>query len=182
MIEKLSTFRAEAADRQAITDCMYLYSRGMDRADAELLNEVFWEDATIIGELFSGSPVEFIAFSVPAGLKNWDRMMHIITNSVIRIDGDRAAAESYFYGYHVAHGGAASDVPSGDLIICGRYLDRFEKRNDEWRIKEKTIMFDWYREYDDAGGSKPGPMGTTVTLKGEPAPNDRSYALFGSIA
>jgi hypothetical protein len=178
MINKVAKFKAEAADRQAITDCMYLYSRGMDRADAELLSEVFWEDARIIGELYSGGPAEFIAFSVPAGLKNWDRMMHLITNSVIRINGDRAVAESYFYGYHVGHAGAAS----GDLIICGRYLDRFEKRQDEWRVIEKTILFDWYREYPDAGGGKPGPMGTKVTLKGEPAPNDRSYALFKSIA
>ena len=181
MIEKVSKFRAEAADRQAIADCMYLYSRGMDRADADLLREVFWPDATINGELFSGGPAEFIGFSVSAGLKNWDRMMHLITNSVIRIDGDRAAAESCFYGYHVGHGDGRSEAPTGDLIICGRYLDRFAKRDDEWRISEKTILFDWYREYPDAGGAKPGPMGTKVTLKGEPAPNDRSYALFRSI-
>jgi hypothetical protein len=182
MIEKLSTFRAQGADRQAITDCMHLYSRGIDRADADLLREVFWGDAKIIGELYSGGAADFIAFSVPAGLKNWDRMMHMITNAIIRIDGDRAVSESCFYGYHVAHGGGARDIPSGDLIISGRYLDRFEKRSDEWRISEKTILFEWYREYADAGGAKPGPMGTKVTLKGEPAPNDRSYALFGSIA
>ena len=181
MIERVAKFRAEAADRQAITDCMYLYSRGIDRGDAELLGEVFWPDARIVGELFSGPPADFIGFSVPAGLKNWDRMMHLITNSVIRIDGDRAAAESCFYGYHVAHGDGRGEVPPGDLIICGRYLDRFEKRDDEWRISEKTIIFEWYREYDDGGGIKPGPMGTTVTLKGEAGPGDRSYALFASI-
>lgn len=181
MIEKVAKFQAEAADRQAITDCLYLYSRGVDRADAELLRQVFWPDATIIGELFSGGPQEFIGFSVPASLKNWDRMMHLITNSVIRIVGERAAVESYFYGYHVAHGNGRSDVPAGDLVICGRYLDRFEKRNDEWRILEKTILFEWYREYPDAGGAKPGPMGTKITLKGKPAPDDRSYALFRSI-
>lgn len=182
MIEKVSTFRAEAADRQAITDCMYLYTRGIDRADAALLAEVFWPDAQIHGELFSGGPEDFIAFSVPGGLRNWERMTHLITNSVIRIDGDRAAAESCFYGYHVAHGDGRSDVPPGDLVICGRYLDRFARREDEWRLIEKTILFDWYREYPDAGGGKPGPMGTTVTMKGEPAPGDRSYALFAAVA
>lgn len=177
MIEKLSTFVAQVADRQAITDCMNLYARGVDRGDAALLGEVFWDDARIVGELYSGGPAEFIAFSVPSGLKNWDRMMHMITNSIIRIDGDRAAAESSFYGMHIGH----ADAPSGDLIISGRYLDRFEKRGDEWRFIEKTILFEWYREYPDAGGGKSGPMGTRVTLKGEPAPNDRSYALFGSV-
>jgi hypothetical protein len=182
MIEKLSRFRAEAADRQAITDCMNLYARGVDRGDAALLSEVFWDDARIVGELFSGSPADFVAFSVPAGLANWDRMMHMITNSVIRIDGDRAVAESCFYGCHIGHGDGRSGVPGGDLVISGRYLDRFEKRDDEWRFSEKTILFEWYREYEDAGGAKPGPMGTKVTLKGEPAPGDRSYALFGSIA
>lgn len=177
MIGKLSDFRSEVADRQAITDCMHLYARGVDRADADLLRDVFWEDARIVGELHSGGVEEFIDFSVPGGLKNWDRMMHMITNPVIRIDGDRAVSESYFYGYHVGHAGATS----GDLIISGRYLDRFEKRGDAWRISEKTILFEWYREYPDNGGDKEGPMGTKVTLKGEPAPNDRSYALFQSI-
>jgi hypothetical protein len=178
MIGKLTTFRAEVADRQAITDCIYLYSRGIDRADAELLGEVFWPDAQVHGELYSGGVADFIGFSVAGGLKNWDRMMHIISNSVIRIAGVRAVAESYFYGYHVGHAGAAS----GDLIISGRYLDRFEQREDEWRISEKTILFEWHREYPDNGGDKAGPMGASVTLKGKPAPDDRSYALFRSLA
>lgn len=177
MIGKLSRFKAEVADRQAISDCIFLYSRGIDRGDAALLSEVFWEDAKIIGEFYSGGVAPFIAFSVENGLKNWDRMMHIITNSIIRIDDARAVAESYFYGYHVGHAGASS----GDLIISGRYLDGFERRNDEWRMIEKTILFEWYREYPDNGGDKPGPMGTRVTMKGEPAPNDRSYAMFRSI-
>jgi hypothetical protein len=177
MLSKLSRFKAEVADRQAITDCMYLYSRGIDRADSELLHDVFWEDAQIHGELYSGGVSDFINFSVAGGIENWDRMMHIISNSIIRIDGDRAVSESYFYGYHVGKAGS----PSGDLVISGRYLDRLERRNDEWRMSEKTILFEWYREYPDNGGDKEGPMGTKVTLKGEPAPNDRSYALLQSI-
>jgi len=177
MIGKVSKFQAELADRQAITDCMYLYARGVDRSDADLLAEAFWEDGQVVGELYSGGVAEFIAFSVSGGLKNWDRMMHMITNAIIRIEGDRAVAESYFYGYHVGNAGS----PSGDLIISGRYLDRFEKRDDEWRISEKTILFEWYREYPDNGGDKEGPMGTKVTLKGEPAPDDRSYVLFQSV-
>lgn len=177
MINQISKYQAELADRQAITDCIHLYARGMDRADAELLQEVFWEDAQITGELYSGGVEKFISFSVPAGLENWDRMMHMISNTIIRINGDRAASESYFYGYHVGHGGSST----GDLIIAGRYLDRFEQRRGEWRHSEKTIMFDWYREYPDSGGDKPGPMGTQVRLKGEPAPDDRSYALFRSL-
>jgi len=177
MIRKLSAFRAEIADRQAIADCIFLYARGIDRADSGLLAEVFWDDATIHGELYSGGVADFVRFSVEGGLTNWDRMMHIISNNVIRIDGAQAAAESYFYGYHVGKSGA----DSGDLIISGRYLDRFECRQDTWRIVEKTIVFEWYREYVDNGGDKAGPMGTPITLKGEPAPNDRSYALFRTV-
>lgn len=177
MIGKLSAFQAEAADRQAIADCMHLYARGMDRADAALLQDVFWEDAKITGELYSGAVGPFIEFSVAGGLKNWDRMMHYVTNSIIRIAGARAAAESYFYGYHVGK----ADAASGDLIIAGRYLDRFERRGDAWRMAEKTILFEWYREYPDAGGGKPGPMGTKVTLKGETGAGDRSYALFRAL-
>jgi len=102
-------------------------------------------------------------------------MMHMVGNLIIRIDGERAALEACFYGYHAA----PLDAGYGDLVIGGRYLDVFALRDDEWRILEKTIMFDWHRQYPDAVGSASGPMGSTVKLRGERGPGDRSYALFG---
>ncbi len=174
MITPVATFRAEQADRAAISDCLHLYTRGVDRCDGELLREVFWEDARIEGDLFAGDREGFIHYSTVEGKGFFAQMTHMASNQVIRITGARAALEACFYGYHAAPAGAAY----GDLVIGGRYLDVFERRDDCWRILEKTIMFDWHRQYPDAPGSESGPMGSEVRLRGERGPGDRSYALF----
>lgn len=174
MITKLSTFRAQQADRDAITDCLHLYTRGIDRCDGELLRCAFWDDAHIRGDLFEGDRAGFIQYSTVDGKGFFAQMMHMVGNIIIRIDGAQAALEACFYGYHAA----PAEADYGDLVIGGRYLDRFELRYDEWRILEKTIMFDWHRQYPDAAGTGNGPMGSTVKLRGERGPGDLSYALF----
>src|SRR5579862_3112791 len=58
MIATVSTFRDELADREAIRDCIYLYSRGLDRCDADLLASVFWPDARIEADRFTGKPAD----------------------------------------------------------------------------------------------------------------------------
>ena len=32
-----------------------------------------------------------------------------------------------------------------DFTASGRYVDRLERRNGEWRIAYRTVMFDWTR-------------------------------------
>jgi hypothetical protein len=34
-----------------------------------------------------------------------------------------------------------------DTIGSGRFLDRFERRGDEWRIARRLVVVDWFREY-----------------------------------
>ncbi|MFV8816152.1 nuclear transport factor 2 family protein [Haliea sp. E17] len=174
MICKLGTFKEQQADRDAIADCLYLYTRAVDRCDSALLREVFWGDAQVYGSLFSGGRDDFVAYSTEEGKGFFDNMTHMISNIITRIQGQQAAVEAYFYGYHAAP--AAANY--GDLIIAGRYLDILELRDDEWRILEKTILFDWFREYPDCVDWEKGPMGSPATITGSRNPDDRSYALF----
>ena len=56
------------------------------------------------------------------------------------IDADRLSAhcETYFQAFHSiprTRGGAS------DLFVGGRYVDRFEKRNGEWRVAHRTLVF-----------------------------------------
>jgi SnoaL-like domain len=45
MTKTVAQFRDELADREAIRDCLYRYSRGVDRCDEDMLRSVYWEDA-----------------------------------------------------------------------------------------------------------------------------------------
>ena len=104
MIRTVSQFRDELADREAIRDCLYRYSRGVDRCDEEALRSAYWEDAFDDHVLFSGTREPFIAWVLPA-LRAMERSMHMIGNILIRVHGNHADVESYYYGYHRLHNG-----------------------------------------------------------------------------
>ena len=62
-----------------------------------------------------------------------------------------------------------------DSVQAGRYVDRFEKRDDEWRIANRKVIVDWFREYSDAGDWEKGPLGNAGIRPGERHPTDYSY-------
>jgi hypothetical protein len=171
MIRKVSQYITELAYREAIRDCIYVYS-----CDPEALRAAFWPDARMKADLFSGNAEEFVAFAIPNLKTYFDQVAHLLGNTLIRLDGDKAVAETYLYGYHCY----AAEEPKRDLIMSGRYLDRFEKRDDEWRLSERTVLIDWFRFYADSGDFAVGPLGMQVD-RGERAPTDKSYALFTEL-
>jgi hypothetical protein len=169
----VSQFREELADREAIRDCLYRYARGVDRCDEEMLRSAYWPDAVDDHLEFSGTREEFIAYALP-GLRRMDGRQHIIANSLIRLDGARADAESYFYGFQRVRG---PDGEPRDYVGAGRYLDRFERREDEWRIAGRIVVVDWFREYDDSADWSKGFAGIAIEPGGQ-HPDDKSYSYL----
>jgi hypothetical protein len=166
----ISQIAAEMVDREAIRDALYRYSRGVDRCDEAMLRSVYWEDAEDDHCLFVGRREALIAWVLPL-LRGMDASQHTIGNILIRLHGDHADVESYYHGYHrVTHGGKTADS-----IQAGRYVDRFEKRGDEWRIIRRKVVVDWFREYDDAGDWSVGPAGHAQIRPGGRWPDDYSY-------
>jgi hypothetical protein len=173
MSRTVSQFRDELADREAIRDCLYRYSRGMDRCDEDMLRSAYWEDAVDDHLAFSGSREELIAWAMPI-VRMMDQGQHIIGNVLIRLDGAKADVESYFYGFHRVKG---EDGQPRDSVGCGRYVDKFEKRNDEWRIIKRLVVTDWFRQYDDSADWSKGFMGMMIDPGGR-RPDDPSYSLL----
>lgn len=169
----VSQVQAELADREAIRDCIYRYARGVDRCDEEMLRSVYWEDAFDDHCVFTGTREELIAWVLPL-LRAREATSHNIDNIIIRLHGKHADAESYFQGYHVisANGKRTASLQGG------RYLDRFEKRQDEWRIARRKVMVDWFREFADAGDWIKGPQGQNQIEPGGRYPDDDSYILL----
>ncbi len=173
MARLVSDIREEMVDREAIRDTLLRYCRASDRVDEAMLRSVYWPDALDDHMEFSGSVDEFVEYSVP-NLTAMRYNQHMIGNMLIDINGDRADVETYFQGYHSIpdENGSRHDVFAG-----GRYLDTFEKRNDEWRILKRFVVVDWFKEYPDTcdwenGG--PFGMGDKVT-RGDLQANDVSY-------
>lgn len=160
-------------DRESIRDCVYRCCRGIDRADEDALRSAYWPDAVCRHGGHRGSGAEFVDWVLPR-LKAGGRSNHLIGNILIELQGDSAAVESYFrtiVGSRDAHGALQ------ETLLAGRYADRFERRDGQWRISERTVVYDWIRQTtldhemdDDAFGAR--------LPTGAHEPHDPLYALL----
>jgi hypothetical protein len=169
----VSQYASEMADREVIRDCLYRYSRGVDRQDVEMLRSAYWPGAIDHHTGFTGTVEEFIEWALPR-LAAMEQNMHMIGNVFIRIEGSTARVESYLWSVSVLPG----DDPR-QVLVCGRYLDRFEKRQDEWRIAERFVVHDWFNEGPAEHDWHVGPFGIADLPRGGNAPDDRSYGWLG---
>jgi hypothetical protein len=134
----------ELCDRQAITDVIYRYCRGLDRMDVEMARAVWHRDGTAdYGELFSGTADGFIEWVWQAHAA-MDRHSHQVTNILIEIDGDAAVSESYVT---VALRTKPVDGAAVEIEDRGRYLDRWSRRDGRWGIDHRRFVDDLLRTH-----------------------------------
>lgn len=126
-------------DQEQIRDVLARYCRGVDRADSELLRSVYHPGATDDHGLFVGPAETFVDQVLPELTKTWSMTMHTLGQSLIELDGDQAAVETYFVAYHRRPADGASWLDT----FGGRYVDRFERRAGEWRIAHRTVVHEW---------------------------------------
>jgi hypothetical protein len=104
--------------------------------------------------------------------------MHSVSNMLIRVDGDTARVESYWHVFHREPGrdGAAD----WDYHAGGRYLDRFERRDGEWRVLTRILVRDWYEVIEGTGdwANYPRPQ---EGPHGSDKESDPVRALFGIL-
>lgn len=138
-------------DKESIRDCLYRYCRGVDRADEQALRSAYWPDASDLHGAYRGSALGFIEQALKR-LRAGGRGVHQINNVLIELHGCTAAVESSFLALQVG-----STDPTRETLLCGRYLDRFEKRMGEWRIADRTVVYDWIDERLNPGPPQQDP-------------------------
>jgi hypothetical protein len=129
----------DLVDKQEIREALARYCRGVDRCDPSLINSAFHPDAVdehaghgnYVGEAIGPNILEFIRSHTKGS-------SHNITNQIVRVDGDTAASETYYLVWQL------ETVNEEELILesHGRYIDRFERRNGEWKIAHRRIISD----------------------------------------
>lgn len=137
-------------DRQEIWDAGKRFTRGIDRHDEELIRSTLWPEAKVS----HGEPLkreEFINRHLKK-LAGYAAHQHHITGQTVDIDGDTAHVESYLIYFHVPRdtsvdkaGPASPGKPLASektYLGSGRYIDRWEKRNGEWRIVVREYVED----------------------------------------
>jgi len=129
---------------------------GNDTCDQALWKSTYWPDGVEDHGNFKGNAHDFIKTITPIITATMDATWHHVCNVIIRFSAPlEAIVHSYAFVYCRMVG---SSGERWDLLAGVRYLDRFEKRGAEWRIRERITKTDWMREAPDSlDWSRPDP-------------------------
>lgn len=123
-------------DRAAVHDVQMRYAAAVDRRDWDLLDGCFDPDVKAVGwktrEGFTGR-AELTAFI--RGVANFSMTMHMMSNELVAVDGDRAALDTYAMLTHHRRG---PDGQVNELNRSGaRYREKLVRDPEGWRIVER---------------------------------------------
>jgi ketosteroid isomerase-like protein len=166
----------EMIDEFALRKLVHAYCRAVDRGDTERLRNLYHHDAVDAHGGFSAGTADQFLAQLAAARPHIRSMQHNITTVNFAIAGDVAEGEIYTIAVHTLVGGGR-DV---DLVVGGRYLDRYSKRDDIWKIAERTIVTDWAQVRDPSVMDLNHPI-TKDTLRGTLDGGDPSYRFFSLL-
>ena len=146
---------ADLLDRDAIRRAIVALARGEDRRDAALITSAYWPDSVTDYGVFKGDFADYLAWVVP-GAEAIANTQHVLGQSYIELAGAAARVETQVISYHRIDYGAGDEH---DTCIGGRYLDVFDKRDGQWRIAARTMLYDWYQDWGAAIDWSQGVMG-----------------------
>lgn len=171
----------ELLDRNAIQDAMARYARAVDRSDWEGVRAAYHPDAYDDHGEFKGSVDDLIPYlqkllTVQGG-------MHFLGNCLIEFAGDDlAVVETYFVSQRLRPATDKDvDCGPGDAVCrfgWGRYCDRFERRDGEWRVARRLVVMDAiYSTVARGGGVRGGRAAWGTRDGGDPLHQLRSEVL-----
>lgn len=160
----------ELADRLAIHEVLGIHSRGVDRADTDILKSAYWPDAEVACGGFNGSAHAFCEM-LPGAIKRYQATQHTVTNVLVeRRDAD-ALVESYVTAYHLA----SVDSPETEMTYLGRYVDHMQCREGVWKILFRCVVMDW-NQHQGVSATFDGPTFSGLA-RGDRAPDDPLFSM-----
>lgn len=160
-------------DHHEIRQLLAAYCHGCDRGDEVEMAGTYaaesWDDhgpRKMEGRRFSIETVE-------ESLRTTTVVSHMLGQSFIKVEGDRAGAETYFIATVIY---PASDGREETLNqLGGRYVDRLVRERGAWRIKERICVREWSISHATDRDWLAG-RGFEETRRGG---GDHSYAALG---
>jgi 3-phenylpropionate/cinnamic acid dioxygenase small subunit len=123
---------------QAVRNLIFAYAEAVDRGDFAAIGALFahGDFAGSGGALTGGAVARMFEKTIILYDDGTPRTKHVTTNVAIELDGPAATAKSYFTVMQ-----ATPDLPF-QAICAGRYDDRFESHDGEWRFAERRITLE----------------------------------------
>jgi len=160
-------------DKQAIRELLAAYFNAADRHDNEKMRSLYHEDAIDDhGVFFKGLAMEFVD-KLPEIQAPMEILHHNMTTANIKVEGHYAEGEIYVLAFHKVKG----ENGSFDLLIGGRYFDKYEKRDGVWKFAHKAVVADWATVTDPSVVDLAHPL-LEGSYIGKPGEADPSYDFF----
>lgn len=163
----------EMLDEYALRKLVHRYCRAVDRGDVDTLRSLYHADADDHHGSFSSGSVETLLRALADTRPYIRSMQHHITTTNFAISGDIAEGEIYSIATH----SFATKTGETEVIVGGRYLDKYEKRNGTWKFVTRCIVTDWAHVNDPSAVDVSHPI-TRGTPRGRPGPDDPSHEFF----
>jgi len=128
-------------DHHAIRTLLAEYCHACDRGDEAMMAACYsgddsWDDH---GAVKASGP-EYAAIMTGRVLQRTEAASHILGQSLIRVDGDTAGAETFFVGFFRLPGEDGEPPRINQLV--GRFVDELERRDGRWVIRRRTCVRD----------------------------------------
>jgi hypothetical protein len=166
----------EMLDEYQLRKLVHGYCRAVDRGDTAALRDLYHDDAEDDHGAFSTGAADDFLSQLEAARPHIRSMQHNVTTVNFAISGDTAEGEIYTIATHT-FGAGDRDV---DVIVGGRYLDKYEKRSDTWKFIERKIVTDWAHINDPSSVDVSHPI-TRGTPRGAPDASDPSHDFFSLL-
>jgi SnoaL-like domain len=131
----------EMLDHHEIRKLLATYCHACDRADEALMAGTYTgADSFDDHGLVRAAGPEYARQMTALVVGRTEAVSHILGQSLIKVDGDSAVAETFFLGLMRL-------LPGEDGIqrlnqLAGRFVDRFERRDGTWKIRHRTCVRD----------------------------------------
>lgn len=183
-VKSVEDLLAEQAVRKAVT----CYSRGADRCDIDILKSAFHDDAEVKYGSYDG-PYEVFCQNVVDGHHAMNYTTHTVVNEYYDIDAElgKGVGEVYVLAFlSMSQSGDVMDVKEYkdtksdggfDYLVAGRYVDKYECRDGDWRISLRQYMYDWSRTTEHTGHD-PNKLFEGLIYRGKQDKEDISYEIL----
>jgi ketosteroid isomerase-like protein len=129
----------ELLDHHEIRNLLAEYCNACDRCDEPRMAAVYCDDSWDDHGPRGGRGADFAA-AIMAEMHENEGVSHLLGQSLIRVDGDLAGAETYFLAVIRVAGLEGVEQLSQ---LGGRFVDRLVREEGGWKIKHRTAIRDW---------------------------------------
>jgi hypothetical protein len=132
-------------DTAAVYDLSLRYAAAADGRDSVGFAELFEPDGELVVPNYPDDPRSMVVCrgrdrlrAAPQALRRYVHTMHVVSNAILRLDGDAGTGSVVCVAHHVE----ASPEPI-DTVWYIRYDDRYRRIDGSWRFAQRILRLQW---------------------------------------